>query len=416
MNNRRGILVDTFAGAGGLSFGMESAGFDVAVSVDVEPVNAATHGYMYSYGRAICADLFEDQSKIIRENLGNNTDPDVITMGRDIDAIVGGPPCQGISSMGRRDPNDPRNMLMDRFIHHGISLNARLMCMEQVPTILQDANREHLDHIREKLFRAGYSMVDPQIVRAVDFGVPQRRERVFLLIHRNDQKAPSYPKPTHSPEGDFFLKRTPTVADAFDGLPDACNYEELWHTDNVQVELPHPTTHYGRLMACLENDSEDLSYKRPHRRDILTCSQRTRHDDISIARFMATQPGGSERISRRHRLDPNGLSLTLRAGSNAERGSFTAVMPIHPKGTRMITVREAARLHSFPDHYIFSRTKISALRQIGNSVVPKVGQAIGRELMVALDLSPSAPTDIVPYGDPKLLETTSIRSVHKQAA
>src|SRR3546814_10629733 len=73
-------------------------------------------------------------------------------------------------------------------------------------------------------------------------------------------------------------------------------------------------------MACLENDAEDLSYKRPFRRDILTCSQRTVHEPKSIGRFLETAPGGSEPISRRHRLDPDGLSLTLRAGSGADHG------------------------------------------------------------------------------------------------
>src|SRR3546814_7101494 len=76
-------------------------------------------------------------------------------------------------------------------------------------------------------------------------------------------------------------------------------------------------------MACLENDAEDLSYKRPFRRDILTCSQRTVHEQKSINRFLGTAPGGSEPISRRHRLDPDGLSLTLRAGSGAGVGVET---------------------------------------------------------------------------------------------
>src|SRR3546814_15524435 len=89
--------------------------------------------------------------------------------------------------MGRRDPNDPRNKLMDSFVEHGIDLGVGYMLMEQVPTLLQPQNAEHLDHLRELLFRAGYSMVEPQILRAIDFGVPQRRERVFLHILRNDR-------------------------------------------------------------------------------------------------------------------------------------------------------------------------------------------------------------------------------------
>src|SRR3546814_5118397 len=79
--------------------------------------------------------------------------------------------------MGRRDPNDPRNKLMDSFVEHGIDLGVGYMLMEQVPTLLQPQNAEHLDHLRELLFRAGYSMVEPQILRAIDFGVPRSEER-----------------------------------------------------------------------------------------------------------------------------------------------------------------------------------------------------------------------------------------------
>src|SRR3546814_9421112 len=103
---------------------------------------------------------------------------------------------------------------MDSFVEHGIDLGVGYMLMEQVPTLLQPQNAEHLDHLRELLFRAGYSMVEPQILRAIDFGVPQRRERVFLLIHRNDRAAPEYPQPTHGEADDFFLHPTPRVRDA----------------------------------------------------------------------------------------------------------------------------------------------------------------------------------------------------------
>ena len=148
-------------------------------------------------------------------------------------------------------------------------------------------------------------------------------------------------------------------------------------------------------MRGLLNDAEDLSYRRIWNTNILTCSQLTRHETESIERFMAVRPGGSEPISRRHRLDPQGTSLTLRAGSDALRGSFTSVVPIHPKGSRVITVREAARLHGFGDHVELSPVKIQGYRQIGNSVIPAMGRAVGREIMKAAGLAPGAPTEIL---------------------
>lgn len=414
---RRGLCVETFAGWGGLSLGIEQAGFDVQVSVDVEPVNAAVHERNFSYGRSIVGDMFEDQTSAILRALPGGEDIDAMTMGRTpedvfgrqpLDLVTGGPPCQGISAIGRRDPDDPRNRLMDSFVDHGTRLGARYLVMEQVPTLLQPQNAEHLDHLRERLFRAGYSMVEPRTLRAVDFGVPQRRERVFLLIHRNDQVAPAYPEPTHGDGGDFFLKRTPTVRDAFDGLADADDHEILWERDWVETGFPpSPSSWYGRVMTGLENDPDDLSYRRPWRRDVLTCSQRTRHDPASVERFLATPQGGNERISRRHRLDPDGLSLTLRAGSNAEHGSFTAVVPLHPKGSRVVTAREAARLHSIPDWVRLSATKIWAYRQIGNSVPPLLGRAVGRAIAQAAGIAPAQPTDVVEFGPDSLLHVAN---------
>ena len=421
---RRGVCVETFGGWGGLSLGIEQAGFDVSVSVDVEPVNAAVHEYNFSYGRSLCADLFEDQTSNILNNLPSGTEIDAMAMGRDVDSILGppkidlvsgGPPCQGISAIGRRDPNDPRNKLMDSFIDHGTRLGARYLLMEQVPTLLQPQNAEQLDHLRELLYSRGYSMVDPQVLRAIDFGVPQRRERVFLLIHRNDQTAPVYPQPTHGPDPDLLLKPTPTVGNAFDGLADADNYDVLWSRDWAKVEPHFPSSWYGRVMTGLENDPDDLSYRRPHNAGIMTCSQLTRHDPKSIVRFLETGPGKNEPISRRHRLDPDGQSLTLRAGTNADRGSFTAVVPIHTKGSRVVTAREAARLHSIPDWVQLSPTKIWAYRQIGNSVPPLLGRAVAKSIADAAGIRPAQPNDVVDYGSANLLEEANTMKYGKRA-
>lgn len=412
----RGHLVDLFAGFGGLSLGFEKAGFDVDVAVDNEPANAATHEYLFSYGKSLTLDLMENQEKAIRNALPHGLEIDALTMGRTpddilgrpgLDLVIGGPPCTAISAIGAKRADDPRNKLMGQFIDHGVRLGARYLVMEQVPTLLQAQNAWLLDDIRERLHRGGYSMVDPQVMRAIDFGVPQRRERVFLLIHRNDCTAPEYPAPTHGEGDDFFLKPTPTVRDAFDGLPDADDFPELWDRDWAETGLSAPTGHYGRLMMGLENDVDDLSYKRVWRRDVMTCSQLTVHEPKSIERFKATAPGGNEKISRRHRLDPDGLSLTLRAGSNADHGSFTAVVPIHPKGTRVITAREACRLHSVPDWMRLSKTKIMAYRQLGNSVAPLLASAIGRQIAKAAGIRPVAPSETVPLGNEELLHTSN---------
>jgi DNA (cytosine-5)-methyltransferase 1 len=394
MYTRRGKAIDLFAGMGGLSFGFEKAGFDICVSADDKPENARVHHQNFGYGKSLILDLHEDKTKEIKKAFGSD-DPDVVSIGQQVDAVIGGPPCQGISQAGLKLEDDPRNRLMVSFVDHVAKLGARYGVMEQVPTLLSDKNEKLLDELRETLFSRGYSLVDPKTLNGVDFGVPQRRERVFLLIHRMDQAAPKYPEITHSFEPDFLLKKTPTVAEAFDGLPDADDFPELWERHWVEVNHPAPGSLYGMSMRGLLNDPDDLSYKRAWNPGILNNSQLTRHDPASVERFVATAAGGSERISRRHRLDPDGTSLTLRAGSDALRGSFTSVVPIHPKGTRVITVREAARLHGFADWTILSPVKILGYRQIGNSVIPAMGHAIGREIMKAASLSPAAPTEVL---------------------
>jgi DNA (cytosine-5)-methyltransferase 1 len=394
MNTRRGRAIDLFAGMGGLSFGLEQAGFDITVSADDKPENARIHHANFGYGRSLQLDLSEDRTREIRRAFGTD-DPDVLSIGQQVDAVVGGPPCQGISQAGLKLEDDPRNRLMVSFVDHVASLGARYGVMEQVPTLLGEKNAPLLDELREHLRARGYAMVEPRILRAVDFGVPQRRERVFLLIHREDQTAPRYPEPTHSVSPDFLLHRTPTVTDALDGLPDADDHPELYDRHWVRTGHPAPSSRYGMSMRGLLNDAEDLSYRRLWDPALLTCSQLTRHEEESVRRFCAVRPGGSEPVSRRHRLDPDGTSLTLRAGSDALRGSFTSVVPIHPKGTRVITVREAARLHGFADYVQLSPVKIQGYRQIGNSVIPAMGRAVGREIMRAAGLAPSAPTEIL---------------------
>src|SRR3546814_10339242 len=121
---RRGHAVELFSCFGGLCLGLEQSGFDVDVGVDIEPVNTATHEYLFSYGKHLTLDLMESQSKAIRKALPAGHDVDAIALGRIPDAIVGGPSCQSISQIGKRDPNDPRTKLMDSLDRKSKRLNS----------------------------------------------------------------------------------------------------------------------------------------------------------------------------------------------------------------------------------------------------------------------------------------------------
>jgi DNA (cytosine-5)-methyltransferase 1 len=133
---------------------------------------------------------------------------------------------------------------------------------------------------------------------------------------------------------------------------------------------------------------------------------RTEHTPLSQRRFKATEWGKTEPVSRFLKLDPDGICNTLRAGTGSDRGAFTSPRPIHPHAPRCITVREAARLHSYPDWFRFHATKWHGFRQIGNSVPPLLGRAVAVQLARVMGAEAKRPTKKVEPGEEKLLWMT----------
>jgi DNA (cytosine-5)-methyltransferase 1 len=144
---------------------------------------------------------------------------------------------------------------------------------------------------------------------------------------------------------------------------------------------------YAKVLRCEVPDPHDKSHHRSRNGNGLSGCSRTVHTAKTITRFRNTKQGCSEQVSRFFRLAKDGLAPTLRAGTGPEQGSFMAPRPIHPFQDRCITVREAARLHSFPDWFHFHPTKWHAFRQIGNSVPPRLARAVARSVLRALDTS-----------------------------
>ena len=416
----RGVVVEGAAGWGGLAFGSEMAGMDVRAAVEINPRHAAAHKANLPYCSTICGDLRSLNADKIRKLSGlTKTNVDAMTFAQPALAVIGGPPCQGVSRQGKRDPDDPRNQIIFEWARLVAEFSSDFAVMEQVPGLMDSQNEEIVDRLCNQLVNSGYNIVEPiTTLDARDFGVPQARKRVVVMAHRRGTTAPAYPTPTHTrnPEsGDIFLLPSPTVEMAFAGLPDVEGFEELWDRHWVEgVEYGAITGEYAAYLAGVSNDPEDYSFPRIWDRSVLTCSQRTRHTDESIERFMATEPGKNERGSRRHRLDPNGHSLTLRAGTGKEKGSFTAVVPIHTSGRRVVTVREAMRLHSIPDFIQLSPVKITALQQVGNSVPPRLARAVMAEIRKAAGLTVEKPVD--PIRVPLPWELNEGGVIHQMAA
>lgn len=392
----RPTAIDLFAGAGGMSLGLEQAGFDVVAAVEYDPVHAATHEFNFPDATTICASVTDLDADELRERTGLGP--------AGVDLVVGGPPCQGFSLIGKRAVEDPRNSLVFDFHRLVVGLSARYFVMENVPGMKVGEQAGLLAELVDAFRRSRYVCRPVVLLSGTDFGVPQERTRLFLVGAREDQQLPLPPTPTTSPTG-LPLPKCPTVWDALGDLPEVEEYPELLSSDAVLAKFGEPSA-YAAEMRGLSRSEDDFSHTRKWDPDVLTSSMRTVHTEKSIRRFEETLPGRVEPISRFLRLDPGDYCNTLRAGTDSKRGAYTSPRPIHPVTPRVITVREAARLHSMPDWFRLHVTKWHGFRQVGNAVAPKVGRAVARTVIDALGNAPVVPSDPVEPGSETLLAMT----------
>jgi DNA (cytosine-5)-methyltransferase 1 len=394
--------VDLFAGAGGMSLGFEQAGFDVAAAVEYDPIHCAAHEFNFPHCAAICRSVADVDAGYIR---GNSRIGDA-----DVDVVFGGAPCQGFSLIGKRALADPRNALVHHFVRLVVDLKAKFFVFENVRGLTVGEHRRFLEEIIAEFRANGYKVEERyQVLNAAEYGVPQDRRRLFLLGARRGQPLPTYPDPTHrlpangnGSAPDMFLPSTPNVWDALRDLPEADEFEELLERDWVEAQFARPSK-YGATLRGRADDQEDFSIARRYDDNLLTSSLRTVHTPLSSKRFAETKHGDTEPVSRFLKLDPEGICNTIRAGTASDRGAFTSPRPIHPHSPRCITVREAARLHSYPDWFRFHVTKWHGFRQIGNSVPPRLARAVASHVAEALGASPRKSDAYLPLGDLKLL-------------
>jgi len=394
--------VDLFAGAGGMSLGFEQAGFDVAAAVEHDPVHGAVHEFNFPACTTICRSVADVDAEYIRgvSRIGDSP----------VDVVFGGAPCQGFSMIGKRAFDDPRNSLVSHFVRLVVDLKASYFVFENVRGLTIGEHKRFLREIMDEFRANGYRVVDDyQVLNAANYGVPQSRQRLFLLGARKGCPLPEYPAPTHEPQSsrrerasNLFLKATPTVLDALRDLPEADDFEELLARDWVRSRFK-TASGYAAVLRGSADDNGDFSVPRSFDAELLTSSLRTVHTELSRRRFAETRNGETEPVSRFFKLDPQGICNTIRAGTASDHGAFTSPRPIHPFSPRCITVREAARLHSYPDWFRLHVTKWHGFRQIGNSVPPLLGRAVAAKVAEALDIRPLKPTIPVDLGDPSLL-------------
>ncbi|WP_295883185.1 DNA cytosine methyltransferase [uncultured Thiohalocapsa sp.] len=396
----RPIGVDLFAGAGGLSLGFEQAGFDVVGAVDIDPIHCAVHSYNFPTTIAIPRSVETLTGQSLRELTGIGS--------REIDCVFGGAPCQGFSLIGHRLLNDPRNKLVLHFVRLVYELKPRRIVFENVKGLTVGRHKAFLRELVTAFEEAGYELRLPwRVLNAAHYGTPQFRERLFLLGTRKGEPLPKYPAATTSIAERIgersFLPNCPTCADALQDLPDADLYQTLLTSDAVRTIRFGTPSQYAAQLRCITGDAWHYGVKRDWNRELLTASARTEHTRISRQRFRETKPGTVEPISRFYKLDAEGVSNTLRAGTDGARGAFTSPRPIHYNYSRCITVREMARLHGFPDWFRFHVTKWHGARQIGNAVPPPLARAIANSVISTLGVDVTTNGQAIQLGESELL-------------
>lgn len=228
-----------------------------------------------------------------------------------------------------------------------------------------------------------YDIPPPQVLNAASFGTPQKRERMFIVgVLKKLKKSFVYPEPTHCWNGTVGKKRTPTVSEAIGDLPDIDRMFHLIEEEEFSArELSSAKSGLSQRMRCEFIEDGDFSLPRANWNPYaIDCSNRTTHKEHVKERLKTLEPGKCDPISRRSRLHPDDLSTTIRAGTKQNKGSHTAVRPIHYKYDRVISVREGARLMGYPDWMTFHKTKWHGFRLLGNGVPFPLSHAIAKQI------------------------------------
>ncbi|HUD51883.1 DNA cytosine methyltransferase [Parvibaculum sp.] len=357
--------IDLFSGCGGFSLGAHLAGCKTLAAVDIDANLQSAYKRNFPKVEAVNGDVAKLDEAAWKKILG----------GERPDAVIGGPPCQGFSRMGKRDKADPRNDLVGHFYRQVDILRPKFFVMENVEGLLDAGNGDVLDRAMEKVAKR-YTMVGPVVVDAADFGAATSRRRVIVVGFDPDEI-------DLIDEGALIdtagLKST-TVSDAIRDLPPPIAGrgagEDFGWADYPEIDRRTLSAYAKRMRAA---PPADLGWKKAREyfsRNAVSGLFETVHTKEVVARFKKVKPGKPDTISKCPRLSWDGLCPTLRAGTGSDKGSFQSIRPIHPTEPRVITVREAARLQGFPDWFVFHPTKWHSFRMIGNSVSPVFSQAL----------------------------------------
>jgi DNA (cytosine-5)-methyltransferase 1 len=340
MQNKKLKFIDLFSGCGGFSKGLEMAGHECLLGVDYQAAAVESFGKNHKKAHAIHMDI----TKLSKSKLEKLIDFD------EVDMVVGGPPCQGFSTVGRGDVNDTRNTLFQQFVRIVRVTSPKIILFENVTGMLAKKNEPVLKKIFASFERLGYQM-DAQVMSADEFGVPSRRRRAIIMGVKGG--VPQFPKQTHG------VKKMPiTVKEAFKNLK---TKKGALHNHEIDKAFLSNKLDEKRLKhipagAGIRYEKDEKAYlPKKIRFDV-------NWETMNENRFRQT------RLQRIPWDTPAPTILTSRTSY------------YHPEEHRYLTVREAAALQSFPNDFIFQGSTTAQFRQIGNAVPPVLAMSIGKEI------------------------------------
>jgi DNA (cytosine-5)-methyltransferase 1 len=342
-------VIDLFSGCGGLSYGFGMANYSVLLGIDIDDISIQTLKLNHPKASVITGDIAKISSKQIVKKINNVN----------VDVIVGGPPCQGFSLSGPRNLKDPRNKLFMSFVRIVNDLQPKAFVIENVPGLVGLYGGQIKDEIINQFSKMGYS-VNYKILIAADYGVPQVRRRVFFVGLRSKTKIFEFPEPSHMkdqhittrmaisdlPSLEQDLGKTPCL---YKNNGRLTNYQKVFRNGSRYLHNHIGTAHTEKTKHIISLVPEGGNYK-----NLPEKYKTSRNFHVAWTRFHGNKPSPTIDTGHRHHF--------------------------HYKYNRVPTVRESARIQSFPDKFIFLGNKSQQYAQVGNAVPPLLAEVLAKKL------------------------------------
>ncbi|MGC8936729.1 MAG: DNA cytosine methyltransferase [Candidatus Methanomethylicaceae archaeon] len=353
--------IDLFAGGGGMSYGFREAGFQMVFACDIDKDVAKTYKANFPETTYLIGDVHHIDPEKVMEITG-------LRKG-DLTVMIAGPPCQGFSMMGLRNPNDPRNRLLPEVLKFAEAMKPLWIVIENVPGLLTMEKGEPLREIYRGMTKIGYKCAH-RVLSALDYGVPQKRQRVFFIANNTgdpitfpaaeygDPSRPRLERFSFGEGGNANYKRYFVVRDAIGDLPSLLPGEEK------DYYVCAPFSEYQRMMR--EGAPQKLhNHKAPN------------HTPSVVERIRKAKPG--EKVPYRFSFEKRRLKWDEPSPTLLD-GPRPTWHYAHPEDDRGLSVRERARIMSFPDKFIFVG-QIPKQRMItGDAVPPLMARAVAMEI------------------------------------